>query len=245
MRKWAKIILFGIPLVVLLSYLFYWRVRTGLNRVLFDYWNEAPKIENPNEVQEWLTQFEIKGIESLPKDFVTYSKMLEQPYRKMHQKAKFYVVPIDQVYQKVIGNHRIEHFLPKDEFFKKALLLHTGEVYWRLDELMLQKLLLLKQLLQAKGYDPDGFTIRNGYRHPRYNEERGGARKSRHLYGEAIDLVIQDINRDGKYTSKDKDIVLEILENQVIKNEGGIGRYPKSRTIHMDVRGYKARWDSY
>jgi hypothetical protein len=39
--------------------------------------------------------------------------------------------------------------------------------------------------------------------------------------------------------------VLDLLEKEIIKSSGGIGRYPGTRAVHFDVRGYKARWDSY
>ena len=101
------------------------------------------------------------------------------------------------------------------------------------------------QILKDKGHNPYAFRIRNGFRHPAYNKLVSGANKSRHIAGEAIDLHIKDINRDGKYTEKDKAIVIDILEKQVIRGEGGIGKYPGTRAVHFDVRGYRARWDTY
>ncbi len=42
-----------------------------------------------------------------------------------------------------------------------------------------------------------------------------------------------------------KEIVIDLLETKVIKNKGGIGKYPGTKIVHMDVRGYRARWDTY
>jgi uncharacterized protein YcbK (DUF882 family) len=64
------------------------------------------------------------------------------------------------------------------------------------------------------------------------------------LYGRAADLVIKDINNDGKKNQEDKTIALEILE-KIVGDKGGMGLYPGTMTIHIDCRGYKARWDSY
>jgi len=63
--------------------------------------------------------------------------------------------------------------------------------------------------------------------------------------GEAVDIKIGDINQDGFANQEDKTIVLDLLEKQIIKNTGGIGRYPGTLSVHYDVRGYRARWDSY
>jgi uncharacterized protein YcbK (DUF882 family) len=76
----------------------------------------------------------------------------------------------------------------------------------------------------------------------------GAAKKSRHLRGDAIDIIVFDINRDGRSDSKDVDIVFSILDKKIIKSHGGIGTYKGEKTfinrqmIHIDCRGYKARW---
>jgi uncharacterized protein YcbK (DUF882 family) len=77
----------------------------------------------------------------------------------------------------------------------------------------------------------------------------GAATKSRHLVGEAIDFVIFDINRDGISDGKDVDIVCNLLDKEIIKDEGGIGTYKgennffNRQMIHIDCRGYRARWN--
>lgn len=35
---------------------------------------------------------------------------------------------------------------------------------------------------------------------------------SRHLIGQAVDIIVGEINKDGKYTDEDKQIVLDILD---------------------------------
>jgi len=35
------------------------------------------------------------------------------------------------------------------------------------------------------------------------------------------------------------------LEKKVIKNEDGLGLYPGTQSVHYDVRGVRARWDSF
>ena len=65
------------------------------------------------------------------------------------------------------------------------------------------------------------------------------------IVGEALDLRINDINDDGRRTQADKQIVLDLLEQHIIKDKGGIGKYPGTMSVHFDVRGYKARWDRH
>ena len=101
----------------------------------------------------------------------------------------------------------------------------------------------LKLTLEEQKFDPNGFKVRDGHRHPNYNSKRGGAKLSQHMAGKATDIVIMDINFDGNANQIDKDIVLKLLNKDIIGNKGGIGRYPGSMVIHFDVRGKRARWD--
>ena len=76
----------------------------------------------------------------------------------------------------------------------------------------------------------------------------GAAKDSRHLVGDAIDFIVFDINDDGKSDSKDVDIVFEILDRDIINDKGAIGTYKNEHSfidrqmIHIDCRGYRARW---
>jgi len=36
-----------------------------------------------------------------------------------------------------------------------------------------------------------------------------------------------------------------LLDKKIIRNEGGVGLYPNSSSVHFDVRGRRARWKSY
>lgn len=109
----------------------------------------------------------------------------------------------------------------------------------------------LKIETTAQGYRPSFYVV-SGKRHQWHNdllvEFGGAASKSRHLKGEAIDLIVLDVNRDGSINAKDVDIIYKLLNEKIIKDKGGIGTYKKDKTlfgkqmIHFDCRGYKARW---
>lgn len=70
--------------------------------------------------------------------------------------------------------------------------------------------------------------IDSGFRCTRYNKKVGGKIGSAHLQGKAADIRVPGIHPD---------IVAEGCENF-----DGLGRY--DTFTHVDVRGYKARWDN-
>ena len=78
----------------------------------------------------------------------------------------------------------------------------------------------------------------------------GAARKSRHLTGDAIDFIVLDVNDDGRSDRTDTGIVYDILDKELIKDKGGIGTYKNEKSfisrqmIHIDCRGYPARWNN-
>lgn len=107
----------------------------------------------------------------------------------------------------------------------------------------------LKDSLRSQGYYPM-LLVTSTKRAKWFNDlavkYSGAAPKSKHLKAEAIDFVVLDINGDWKVNSKDVDIVYKILNEQIVKNKGGIGTYKNSgidcQMIHIDCRGKRARW---
>ena len=74
--------------------------------------------------------------------------------------------------------------------------------------------------------------ITSAYRCPKHNREVGGASKSYHLYGKAVDIYIKGV------TAVDLAKMAETVE--VFRN-GGIGTYTPEEFIHVDT-GPKRRW---
>ena len=74
--------------------------------------------------------------------------------------------------------------------------------------------------------------VTSGYRPPDYNREVGGVSNSTHIDGLAADIYCDGLTTEQLY---------DICE-QVIGKRGGVGYYPKSGFIHVDLRGYEARW---
>jgi uncharacterized protein YcbK (DUF882 family) len=80
-----------------------------------------------------------------------------------------------------------------------------------------------------------GMGITSGYRCPKHNAAVGGARDSQHMYGRAADLTVPS-GRQAEY-------VLAASRVAAFRN-GGIGVYPNGG-VHVDIRGYRARWNSW
>jgi len=100
----------------------------------------------------------------------------------------------------------------------------------------------------------------SGYRTPYYNQLIGNVRYSRHLWGDAADIFIDedprddtmdDLNGDCKIDYRDAKILFDIAEElfsdpQLSHFQGGLGWYKTSSAhgpfVHVDVRGWRARW---
>jgi uncharacterized protein YcbK (DUF882 family) len=115
--------------------------------------------------------------------------------------------------------------------------------------------------LEDNGYATNGAQVMSGFRTPQYNvgggNPRGRATLSRHMYGDASDIFIDndgngwmdDLNHDGKINIKDAEVILAAVERVEREHPGqvvGAGVYPAESGhgpfIHIDVRGYRARW---
>ncbi len=132
--------------------------------------------------------------------------------------------------------------------------------YLILDERLL---LLLEEILEAvnaEGIEASTLQVLSGFRTPWYNAAIGNGQNSRHQWGAAADIYVDerapagrmdDLTGDGHSTFADAERLAEIVER--VKNRrgpmsyvGGIGLYgPRPHRgpfVHVDVRGYEARW---
>lgn len=211
----------------------------------YDWVNHNASVLDKEAIGEILDGFERVPYSALDSVYLIATEAHLPKYKKLLAGTTYYRVSGSALYQKVVGDFRILDFIAKDAGYWQWLYGLNNHVYWLVDERMLVCLLDLQKELRRKGYRPDAFWIRYAHRPPRLNREVNGVRNSRHILGQAIDLVIEDIDQDGQYTAADKAIVVDILDKRVIKDQGGIGRYPGTRTVHFDTRGYRARWDQH
>jgi len=216
-------------------------------QLVFDITTRQQPVQTYEEIDEILQQYEQIPVAELNEDYLNWTRINQPKYQKILAKTSFYKIPGKQIFKFIVGDFRIKHLLPQDDIYRYYIrtLKNDAPIYLLINKEVLYKLLDLQEALFKLGYNETGFEVINGFRHPSYNIKVGGASKSRHILGEALDLRINDINNDGRRTQKDKEIVLELLEKYIIKDKGGIGLYPGTMSVHFDVRGYKARWNSH
>lgn len=131
--------------------------------------------------------------------------------------------------------------------------------YLVLQERLLLKLELLAERARARGLPDDGWSVLSGYRSPWYNRSIGQPVYSRHQYGDAADVYVDrdddgrmdDLNGDGRLNLADADVLYEIVDRMDADPElsrlvGGLGKYGTTAAhgpfVHLDTRGYPARW---
>lgn len=149
-----------------------------------------------------------------------------------------------------------EHFRLRD--FVSHGQTNVWPKYVVIREALLDKLELVIDDLNAHGINAEGLRIRSGFRTPAHNQAvrgEGSARDSRHQFGDAADVFIDqegtgrmsDLNGDGKVNFNDVKLILaavERVEARYPELVGGTGLYAgrSGSFAHIDVRGTRARW---
>jgi hypothetical protein len=163
-----------------------------------------------------------------------------------------------EVWPSTVGLQLTPHFRLGD------FVTHDQERVWPkyvvLRETLLDKLELVLEDLESHGVRARRVVVLSGFRAPAHNERvirEGAARASRHQYGDAADLIIDDdgdgrmddLNHDGTIDLDDTQVILRAVERVEARWPdlvGGLGLYhamgPSGPFAHIDVRGTKARW---
>jgi uncharacterized protein YcbK (DUF882 family) len=96
---------------------------------------------------------------------------------------------------------------------------------------------LAKTLQAIRSHVKRPIQVNSGYRCVARNALVGGAAKSQHLTGSAVDLVIA-----GYTGEKAAELFEELIKAGTIP-EGGLGVYKdRPSIVHYDLRGRRARW---
>ena len=103
---------------------------------------------------------------------------------------------------------------------------HPGHRHVRVDDKLVEKLQILRDRISKP------LTINSAYRCPERNKQVGGAENSQHMVGKAADVSLHNV---AMPIEKVKELAIEI-------GFDGIGLY--NTFIHLDTRGYPARWDN-
>jgi uncharacterized protein YcbK (DUF882 family) len=152
-----------------------------------------------------------------------------------------------------------EHFRLRD-FLTKGQA-NVWPKYLVLELRLVDKLELVVDDLQKRGITVTRVTVMSGFRTPSYNAGGGNtggrASLSRHMYGDAADIFVDndgngmmdDLNRDGRVDTGDARVVAEAAERVERAHPelvGGVGVYGTccghGPFVHIDTRGYRARW---
>lgn len=152
----------------------------------------------------------------------------------------------------VSPNFTLGEFVARQESgFPKYLVLRSS---------LLLKLENILATLNAEGYPTNDFVIMSGYRTPWYNRAIGNVQYSRHVWGGAADIYIDeapadgqmdDLNKDGKINRDDARWLAEFIDMMFQRGAfgpraGGVGVYGSTSAhgpfVHVDVRGTRARW---
>ena len=239
--KNSFIILVLLLLVIQLN----WRARDAIYAFQYDLFNENKRVVKKEQIESIINDLETIKYEDLDQAYLDYTKSDQQKYKNLVRKLSYYKIKRSDLNKKIAGNFRLKEFICKDRYYEACIMKDRDDIICIFNKKIFFKTLELQNELEKLGHDKDAFRIVNGHRHPAYNENIGGAKLSRHIKGEAVDIVVKDVDRNGYTNKKDKDIILDLLENKIIKDKGGIGLYPGSGNVHYDVRGTKARWNSY
>jgi len=207
--------------------------------------DSLPEVLTYEGIDSVLNLFEQTTYENLDPDYIAYAGYDTYSKSELMKGRLFYKIKNSDTLKPLVGKYRLGQFLPVDNVHYKDIL-PDDERYFQylcLDKKIIYRFLDLILMLRKNGYTDD-FRIKDGYRYPSFNKRTGGATYSQHIYGLAIDLYIGDINKDDRFDEKkDKKIVYDYLDKNIIKNTGGLGRYPGGNVVHFDLRGHGARWD--
>jgi hypothetical protein len=154
----------------------------------------------------------------------------------------------------VSEHFRLRDFLTKDQ-------VSVWPKYLVLQERLLDKLELVIDELQATGIRVAHVSVMSGFRTPQYNQRGvgtgGRAQNSRHQYGDAADVFVDndrdgqmdDLDGDGRVDTRDARFLAQFVERVETRHPdlvGGVGIYKATSAhgpfVHVDVRGARARW---
>jgi len=149
-------------------------------------------------------------------------------------------------------NFELGEFVSKQPADYPKYLILRSEMLLKLED-------ILAKLNQA-GHVTSDFVIMSGYRTPFYNRAIGNVANSRHVYGGAADIyidqspvdgVMDDVNGDGVLDRGDARWLADFIDEMSRRGDfgpriGGLGVYGRTSAhgafVHIDVRGTRARW---
>jgi hypothetical protein len=129
--------------------------------------------------------------------------------------------------------------------------------YVVLDPRLPLKLERVLELVNSRFRTASTLHVMSGYRTPFYNDSLGNVTYSHHQWGAAADVFV-DVDEDGRMDDLDGNRKVEVRDAHLLRDwieamsepegslVGGLSAYPATSGhgpfVHVDVRGYRARW---
>lgn len=244
-RRWL-LVLVSCFVIMIIGLLFIYLVYPArVERWGYDRTHIQKSVNTYDDAMHVLSSYPKLLLKELPYEIRSSAGLRESQHGGRFDKLVFYKVPVGDLYKKLYFHQRIIEFQSLHYSERFTWLSDRSSYYICLDQPILKALFDLSDRMEEKGLNARGVRVFSGYRSPSRNDVVGGARNSMHLYGNALDIRVGDVDRDGRIDAEDKQKVYQILDLELIGNKGGLGFYPGAKVLHMDLRGSRARWDSY
>ena len=153
---------------------------------------------------------------------------------------------------KISPSFSLGHFACKQTTSFPKYSVMQPKIAWKLERILVE--------LNAAGVEVETFVIMSGYRTPFYNQSIGNVRYSRHIYGDAADIyidenprdgVMDDLDGDGRLTKRDAEWLVAFIDGLERSGKldglvGGLSAYGTTSAhgpfVHVDTRGRLVRW---
>ena len=121
-------------------------------------------------------------------------------------------------------NDRLSAHFSAEEFYPQ------GDSSYRFLRISPELIRRLEKIRMALGVV--AIAVHSAYRPPDYSRSVGGVSNSAHIDGLAADISAAGISTEA----------LRRVCEVIIGDDGGVGFYPSQQFCHIDVRGYRSRW---
>lgn len=231
-------------------------------------------VPREGRVTEWLA----------PQKAGVASVVIEQPNGRTAQEITLFVLePADRIRKGRLNGYRIgsfpanrpEGFIALDgpgdmdvpvsphftigQFLCKQQPDHWPKYLLLTPDLITRLETVLAGLHETGRTEAETLFVMSGFRTPFYNTAINGAKRSRHMYGDAADVYIDhdptdgmmdDLSGDGRVTKQDAnwlyDFSASAISDRPEQPSGGLGAYRANAVhgpfVHIDGRGKAARW---
>ena len=85
---------------------------------LYDFQTKQTPVQKHAAIDDILDQYEIIPVQKLDSIYLTWTGIRQPTYQKILANTSFYKIPGKSIFQFLVGDFRVKHFLPHDEYYK-------------------------------------------------------------------------------------------------------------------------------